>query len=176
MRAFLGIPIPDGLREKIKNLEKEFEMKGVKTVKPENLHWTVKFFGDITEEEAEKVKKIMDGIDFEPLEISVSGIGVFPNISYVKTIWIGAKEKEKFEKLLNEINKKFSEIRKETRKITAHLTICRVKFLTEKEKLVNTIKKHENIEIGKMVVNSLVLYESKLTSDGPIYKKIKVIK
>jgi len=71
MRAFLGIPMPDGLREKIKNLEKEFEMKGVKTVKPENLHWTVKFFGDITEEEAEKIKKIMDGISFEPLILRI---------------------------------------------------------------------------------------------------------
>ncbi|MCD6477649.1 MAG: RNA 2',3'-cyclic phosphodiesterase [Candidatus Aenigmarchaeota archaeon] len=176
MRVFIGIPIPEEIRNKIKEIEKEFKIKGIKIVEPENLHWTVKFLGELNDNELEKTKSIMDGLNFNPVKIEVRGINVFPNLSYIRTIWIGVGEGlKKFKDELEKVNNKFSGIgKKNSNEIIPHLTIGRVKFLSDKEKLIKLMKKYEEIKIGEMITTPLVLYESILTPKGPIYKKLKV--
>ncbi|MCK4634814.1 MAG: RNA 2',3'-cyclic phosphodiesterase [Candidatus Aenigmarchaeota archaeon] len=175
MRTFIGIPIPKELRKKVYKIGKEIEMRGVKTVKPENLHWTVKFFGDLDEKEIKKVKEIMDSIEKEKIEIEVRGIGTFPGSSYVKIIWVGvSKGRTEFYEFLKEINKKFSGIGKNS-SVIPHLTIGRVKFIKDKENLLKKIDELRNVRIGRMKINKIVLYESQLTTKGPVYKEIKKI-
>jgi len=175
VRAFIGIPIPEELRGKIRKTGKEIEMWGIKLVEPENLHWTVKFFGDLDESQTKKVMETMDSIKGEEMEIEISGVGTFPDSSYVRVVWIGVGQgKEKFMKFMNEVNKKFSGIGKDS-EVTPHLTIGRVKFIKDKEELLEKIQKIKNECIGKMRINRLVLYESQLTPKGPVYKEIKKI-
>lgn len=175
MRAFIGIPIPEELREEIRKIGNEIEMRGIKLVEPENLHWTVKFFGDLDDSQTKKIMEIMNSIKGEEIEIEISGVGTFPDSSYIRVVWIGVGQgKEKFTKFMNEVNKKFSGIGKNA-EVTPHLTIGRVKFIENKEELGEKIQKIKNECIGKMRINQLILYESQLTPKGPVYKEIKKI-
>ena len=172
MRVFIGIPPTEEIRDKASKIIEKFKMKGVKTVKPENLHWTVKFLGEIGEKELEEVKKKMDKIKGENLEIEVTGIGTFPSSSRIRVIWIGVGEGNKeFTEFIRNINKMFGS----DEKLKPHLTIGRVKFVSDREKLIKTVEKLKDVNLGKMKVKKIVLYRSELTPQGPIYTEIKKV-
>lgn len=175
MRVFLGIPIPDEIRKKISPVMEKIRMKGVKTVKPENLHWTVRFFGELGERDVEKVISTMDSIEGMGMEIEVRGIGTFPS-SFVRVIWIGVgRGGEEFKEFLNMVNKKFSGLGKDA-EVVPHLTIGRVRFLKDREKLAAVLNEIRDTEIGEMRVDRLVLYKSELKKGGPVYMEIKGVK
>src|SRR4030067_2619315 len=95
MRAFLGIPVPDELKPRIIQIQDAmYSDFDVKTVEKENLHFNLKFFSEIDDEKVEKLKEILENISsqFEPFEINISGMGAFPNNSYIRVIWLGVKE------------------------------------------------------------------------------------
>lgn len=176
MRAFVGIPVSEEIREKVKKLEEEIKIEGVKIVEPENLHWTVKFLGEIGEREVERVKEVIENVEKKDIEIEVKGVGVFPNISRIRVIWLGVGEgREAFTDFIKRVNEKLSGIGKES-EVVPHLTIGRVKFVKDRKKLIDSIEKIKNACLGKMAVRELVLYESKLTPKGPIYTEVKKVK
>ncbi len=175
MRVFLGIPISEELKKKISSVTREIQMKGVKAVEPENLHWTVRFFGELDEKQLARVKKLMDSLESGKMEIELRGVGTFPNERFMKVIWIGVGSgKEEFTAFLKNVNKKFSGIGKDS-EVVPHLTIGRVKALREKERLAKNVNKIRNAEIGKMFLEKMVLYESVLKGSGPVYREIKKI-
>lgn len=175
MRVFLGIPIPEELKKKISLVTREIQMKGVKAVEPENLHWTVRFFGELDERHVGRVKELMDIVEGQKIEIELRGIGAFPNDNFIKVIWVGVGiGREEFTALLKNVNKKFSGIGKDS-EVVPHLTIGRVKALREKERLAKNLNKIRNAFVGKMLVERVVLYESVLKGSGPVYREIKRI-
>ena len=176
MRTFIGIPIPEEIKKNIKFIINEIEINGIKTVKLENLHWTVRFLGDINEEQLKKVKKIMNSIEENSIEIEIGEIGTFPSSSYIKVVWIGVSKGEKeFTEFLKKINTKFSSIGKNS-DIKPHITIGRVKFVKNKKELLKKINETKNITIGKMKIDKIILFESNITESGAVYKEIESVK
>lgn len=173
MRVFLGIPVPEELKKKISSVSREIQMKGVKLVEPENLHWTVRFFGELEESSVSKVKETMDLVEAKKMEIELRGAGAFPSERFIKVVWIGVGEgREEFTNLLKEVNKKFSGMGKDS-EVVPHLTIGRVKAIRDKDRLARSINKIRNVIVGKMFLENMVLYESTLTGSGPVYREIK---
>lgn len=174
-RCFLAIPVKAHI-EKIVRIQKKLKKTKCefKFVEPYNLHFTIKFLGEINHQLVEKIKALLTPVfnDFEPFEIFLKGLGVFPNKNFIRVIWIGVENKEKFVSLAKKVDNKLSELGFEKEKdYVPHLTIARVKRKPDKDfiKLINEL---ENIEIGKIIVNNVVLYESKLYPTGPVYKEL----
>ena len=172
MRCFLGIEITDEIRkgaaeiqEKIKSSEAD-----IKFVELENLHFTVKFLGDV--EKIEIVKAVAEDVakKYEPFEIEVGGIVAQPSINYIRNFGLGVcKGEKKFVELLREINKKLDMIRKEGREPKPHLTLGRVRSAKNKERLKRILAELKGVKIGKMEINEIVLYRSELKQTGPVY-------
>lgn len=94
-RCFLAINIYQDLIEKIESIQKEFEHNNIKYVEKENLHFTLKFFGNMA---TDKIKKIKESIEIvladisiesidnnkSKIELRIKGIGTFPNKNYMK--------------------------------------------------------------------------------------------
>jgi len=175
MRAFLGISISDELKHKILEIQKKFSDFDIKFVEPENLHFNLKFFREISDEQVEGLKKILEEITekFEPFEIEIKGLGVFPNKNYIRVIWVGVKEGfNTITTMAESIQDSIETIgffREE--KFVPHLTLGRVRTARNKEELKSLIEELENIEIGKMKVEEIKLFKSKLTPKGPIYEE-----
>jgi len=175
MRAFLGISISDELKHKILEIQKKFSDFDIKFVEPENLHFNLKFFREISDEQVEGLKKILEEITekFEPFEIEIKGLGVFPNKNYIRVIWMGVKEGFNAMTSLAEVIQDSIEsigfFREE--KFVPHLTLGRVRTARNKEELKSLIEELENIEIGRMKVEEIKLFKSKLTPKGPIYEE-----
>lgn len=179
MRCFVAVAVPEELKNKMLKIQDKLEQAGadLKLVEKENLHFTVKFLGEISDKEIEEVKTFLSDLEENSFGISIKGAGVFPNEDYIKTIWLGIEEnKEKLLRLIEKINQGLDEIREEKRKPEAHLTLARVKSAKNKEKLKMLVKELKDVEIGKMEVGSLKLMASELTPEGPKYRVLAEFK
>lgn len=179
MRIFIAVEIPGPVKEKISHIQQELkgEVEKIKWVNPELLHFTLKFLGEISEEGLKKVKEITLQIarESKSFTLNIKGMGVFPSYSSPRVIWIGVDEgKEAIGKLAKKLDEELSKegFIKEKREWIPHLTIGRVKFLREKEKLKELIHSREEIEIGEVKVENLSVIQSYLTPKCSIYKTL----
>jgi 2'-5' RNA ligase len=176
MRAFLGISIPDELKPRIESIQDNFYNFDIKFVEKENLHFNLKFFGEIDEEKTKKLKKVLEDIckQFKPFEIKISGVGAFPNRNYVRVIWLGVKDGyQALASLAEMIEKALESMGFETEeKFVPHLTLGRVRSGRNKNELIALLKELENVEIGKMTVDKITLFQSKLSPNGPVYEEV----
>lgn len=176
MRAFLGIDIPNELKQKIIYIQNRLSDFDIKFVEPENLHFNLKFFENIEEKKVEKLKEVLEKLckQFESFEINICGLGAFPSRNYIRVIWLGVKEGyQKFLSLAQTIDNVIETLgfRKEGR-FVPHLTLGRVRSGRNKNDLLVMIRKFEDIEIGKMKVDKIKLFQSKLSPSGPVYKEV----
>lgn len=179
VRAFLAVDIDKNLIGRIIEIQEIFKQINapVKLVEPENLHFTLKFFGDVNEEKIEEVKDIIVKMvgNFSPFEILINGVGVFPSLRYIRVLWLGAENFDPFSNLQMDLDQEFVKIGfKKERNYVPHLTIGRLKGSGNKDALVKKIEELNDIAVGKTTIDKLILKKSELTPDGPIYTDLKV--
>jgi 2'-5' RNA ligase len=175
MRTFVSINIEDReLIKKIKDVAHEVrnEEYGINLTKDENLHFTLKFLGEINEKEKEEIINNLSKISLKSFSIRLKGLGVFPDLNYIRIIWIGAESQELMQ-LAEEVDKNTIKI-KSNEKFVPHLTIARVKAVRDKAGLRDRIIKFSKIDLGSYMVDKFYLMESKLLPEGPIYEPLKV--
>ncbi|MEK6927227.1 MAG: RNA 2',3'-cyclic phosphodiesterase [Nanoarchaeota archaeon] len=143
-----------------------------KLIEPENLHLTLKFLGEVSEEKLEKIKLSLAKLKFEEFEGKLGEIGVFnfkgnPKIVQIK---IGGKGvfdlQEKIDELLVECGYE------KEKKFMSHLTIARLKYVHDKigfGKYVSGI----GVKDIKFKVDRIELIKSELRSPGPVYSVIE---
>jgi len=180
MRAFLGIPVSDELKPRIESIQDNFFDFDIKFVEKENLHFNLKFFEEISNEDVEKVKKIVEDIckQFQPFEIKIAGVGAFPSMNYARVVWLGVKDgyqnlaslAEMIENALEPFGFKTEE------KFVPHLTLGRVRSGRNKNEMIVLLKELEDIEVGKMNIDKIILFQSKLSPNGPVYEEVFNVK
>ena len=177
IRAFLAIDLDDDLKPKINKIIREFKKTNanIKYVDLQNLHFTLKFFGDIDTEGidliAEKIEKVIK--DFDSFNIKIKGCGAFPNTNRIKVIWLGLDEDEILKELHDNLDKEFNSIGFDLdKKFSSHLTIGRMRSAKAKDKVKNTLDLYDGIDVGTMEVKTVTLKRSTLTPSGPIYEDL----
>lgn len=179
-RGFIAIDI-DAV-SKIIEFEEEIKRIGtnIKLVEPKNIHITLKFLGDTSEDKIEEIKKVIkDSVEkIKPFKIVLEGTGVFPNQNYIKVIWVGIKGVDQVRIIADTIDEKLSRLGfgKEKRSFSAHLTVGRIKSAKNKDKILQTIEKYKDFEFAEFEVKSIKLKKSELAPKGPIYTTLKEIK
>ena len=177
IRAFLAIDLDDDLKPKINKIIREFKKTNanIKYVDLQNLHFTLKFFGDIDTEGidliAEKIEKTIK--DFDSFNIKIKGCGAFPNTNRIKVIWLGLDEDKILKELHDNLDKEFNSIGFDLdKKFSSHLTIGRMRSAKAKDKVKNTLDLYDGIDVGTMEVKTVTLKKSTLTPSGPIYEDL----
>jgi 2'-5' RNA ligase len=177
MRAFVAVEVhSEDILDAIANLQTDFDIKA-SPVNRQNIHFTLLFLGEITEDTAEDVKKSLSSIVFKPIELSFTHIGAFPNTKFPRVIWIGVDEvaSEQLVELAAQVEKKLTPLGfKSDKTFKPHLTIFRVK--NKIDDISKEIEKYRQVNLGKDVICELKFKKSILTSNGPIYSDLQVIK
>ncbi len=175
MRLFLGVPLTEDLRRKILPLCEELAATGadLKPVAVENLHFTVKFLGEVDERRAAEIevalKNVLVGI--KPFTAPLRGVGFFSR--KIRSIWIASKSKE-FAELLENVKSALSSFGPPApAEKVPHVTLARVKSGKNKEKLLEFLEKYKDTDFGVVRVENVVLYESELKPEGPVYGVVK---
>lgn len=169
MRAFIAIETPEEISKILEDLQGKFKNLGKINFTKKPYHLTLKFLDEITEEQAEKIKKIPKKIKLKPFELELTNLGVFPNENYIRVIWVGVKGR--VNELQQQIDSKLNEIFEKDTKFHAHITLGRVKFIKDKEKIKEILK--TKIPNMKFEVKEFKLIKSELTEQGPEYKTIE---
>jgi len=171
VRCFIGVMIPEELKgciENIKDTLRKLPMN-CKFVERENLHICFSFLGELEEVELENISKELELIcnGFSRLKVVVDGIKMIPTEKYIRVLALDVIDKNNnLKKLMKEIEEKIGGSVK-----PSHLTLCRVKTISDKE---STIEKIKSIKVGETVftISTIQIIKSKLRKTGPIYTSI----
>ena len=179
VRSFLAIELKEDLVPKILDVQKEFKKinANIKYVPSENMHFTLKFFGNIDEDMIEDISNSVEKVikDYSSFDLNIKDCGCFPNKNVIKVLWLGLDEGSPIKDLQKDLDVEFKKLGfKKERNFISHLTIGRVKSPKNKKQIRETIERLENIDIGQMTVSKICLKKSTLTPQGPIYEDINV--
>lgn len=177
-RIFVGLDISDEARRKISDyidfLRESFPNFRVSWDKTEKLHLTMKFLGEIDDEQ---IAKLLEAVEraaqkASSFNVRIEGTGVFPSPKQARILWLGVKSEGESLQTLNEVLESECErqgFAKEKRKFKAHLTIGRLK-----EKSDELVKTHleQNFEPVVFEVSEIVVFQSKLQPTGSIYSVV----
>jgi 2'-5' RNA ligase len=183
MRLFVAIDINNDVRAAVAKLQQELKSRmknrdGLKWVNPELMHLTLKFLGEADEG---RIGEINDAVeiacaDKKAFEFSLSMVGTFGRP--VKVLWLGSENQSaELVKLAGDIEQALEELgfEKEQRPFGAHLTLARVRDNGVDKNLRQLLKNYPQVQIPKISVDSVCLYKSQLTSDGPVYTLLRKI-
>lgn len=169
MRLFVAVEVPDEVKKRMGELEKELPENGLKKVESKKMHITLKFLGEVNEGKLEEIKKALGKIEFLPFKVGVKGVGVFPNEKYVKVVWAGTGG-EGLEELAEKVELALAPMfPKEARGFSGHLTLARVK---RKIEIKEFLEKHRGEEFGEFLVRRFILMKSVLGRGGAEYSVI----
>lgn len=179
IRSFLAIELDEKLVPKIMDVQKEFKKTNgnVKYVSSKNMHFTLKFFGNIDLDMVEDIGNAVEKTirNYSPFDLNIKNCGCFPNKKVIKVLWLGLDEGSPLKELQKDLDIEFKKLGfKKERNFISHLTIGRVKSPKNKKGISETMERLEDIEIGQMTVSKICLKKSTLTPQGPIYEDIKV--
>jgi len=175
VRSFISIDIEDELIvSKIRRIQDDLLSTGakLKLVEPQNLHYTLKFLGEIPEHKVQEITEILKTLESNTFKIHICELGCFPSINRINVIWLGAAEgSDKLIELAKWVEGKLTEMGfpRERKKFTPHLTIARVKYAHNKQQLQKKILQLSDIDVGEFTVSAVRLKKSTLTPKGPIY-------
>lgn len=171
MRCFISIELPEELQEQVSEFCKTFDIFSGNFARKGNMHLTLKFLGEISEQKIQKVKQVLEQTKCSEFEISLKGLGGFPTENYVKVLWLGVdKGKGEIIKLQRGLDEKLSRIGfQKDKSFVPHLTLARVKFVRNKQALKQLFGQNRNKELGSFWCSRICLMKSELTPDGPVY-------
>jgi len=176
VRTFIAIEVNDqNVLNSIHNIQTELNIKA-KPVGLHNMHFTVQFLGEVSEEMIRKISDTLSGIEFSAFSISFASIGVFPNPNSPRVIWIGTNDGvNELEKLAEIIRSKLSHLGfSPDKKFKPHVTIFRIK--NKVEDISSKLEKFSSYYFGEQTVSEIKLKKSELTPNGPIYTDLLVVK
>lgn len=179
MRVFVAIDVGDVVRAEAARVIQAISAKveAVKTppkitwVKPEGLHLTLRFIGEVADEEVPALcERLAPPVAMAPFEVEWRGLGVFPSARQPRALWLGvvaggtalgALEAEITRRLIGTIEP-------ESRPLLPHLTLGRVKMAgagVDWPKILQA----QDVRGARSPVDRVTLYRSHLTQRGPHY-------
>ena len=172
-RLFIGTFIDTSLLKSLyKEIKEDFNNACTgKWVETENLHFTYKFLGDVSEEHIPEItESIREFLNTYNSSLTLKGLGVFPNPNCPRVLFAKIFNPDNIiidnQRLIDIELARFG-FDKEKRKYTPHLTLRRIKTSTSYFK--DILNDYRNINIGTMTKFSINLIESRLTNQGPVY-------
>jgi len=176
MRTFIALELPENVKEEIVKMQKQIEKSGLmrgKLTEKENLHLTLKFLGEISDDKAEAVKNKLKSLKFNRFECQLGEIGVFSE-SFVRIVWVSLQSKEVFE-LQKQIDEVLKDMFAKEERFMAHITIARPKFIEYKKAFIENLGKIA-FKKEKFIIDKIYLKKSELKSEGPVYEDLMILK
>ena len=177
MRIFIAIDIPASIREGIRALLGELKQTEarIRWSRPEGLHITLKFLGEVPPAKIGDVKSCLTSIRKPaPFPISIQGSGFFPSERALRVIWLGVDAGKDLATLASLIERALEAIGfpPENRPFSAHLTLGRINGAANLNAVREFLGKKEPLSLGSFAANEFFLYESKPSPNGSVYTKL----
>lgn len=179
MRLFVAVFLDEPLQEAVAAFQRSLiaacptARHSVKWVEPHNLHFTLKFIGEVGAdrlvEVADAVRRAVRG---GPFEVTIEGLGAFPGLRNPRVLWIGVTEGAgRLVALARAVEDALAGVGfpREARPFEPHLTIGRVRGGRDLKGLAQVLERVGDAKIGRQPVRSVAVVQSELGPRGPTY-------
>jgi RNA 2',3'-cyclic 3'-phosphodiesterase len=182
MRLFVAITLDETIKESLIPIQESIKkyQPHAKLVERENIHLTLRFLGEISEAMLPQIFETLSvAHDYDSFEMELKNIGAFPSTKKPRIIWIGCEDKGLV------LNKLYQSLESDLRAVglppddkafSAHITLARDKAPQSNNNFEALLKKYQGDPGGTQTVRQITLFQSTLTSDGPIYTNIRDFK
>jgi 2'-5' RNA ligase len=179
MRVFIAVDINEKIRKAIGEAQKQLQRKvrtsgrSVKWVRPDVMHLTLKFLGEVDDGALRDVCQAVENIanKHKKFDLDIETLGCFGGKS-ARVVWAGTGAgSEQLARLAGDIDNQLSEagFAKETRRFTGHLTLCRIKNVRDGYELAGAVEGFGPFSAGTVSIDAVTVYQSELTREGPNY-------
>ena len=182
MRLFVALEIPAAVRDnlaaqikELRHLPAPLADKRLRWVRPENLHVTLKFIGEVEAARLDGIRRALTAIGLDaPVGLELRGLGFFPDERYPHVLWVGLNASGNLPVLARDIDRALEGqgIARDQRAFTPHLTLARFEPRAFDEKLRTAIQKNSQREFGAFEAREFHLIQSKLQPSGAAYTSL----
>jgi RNA 2',3'-cyclic 3'-phosphodiesterase len=165
-RLFSAIELPEDVQDQLAGLEQP--LAGAKWVDTDDLHLTLRFFGDVNGGIARELEAELNGVDADAFEISLTGLGVFGGDD-PKVLWAGVSANPSLDALAraHERAARNAGLAPEKRPFKAHVTLTRLRGASPVQ-VASFLGQHGMFKTEPFFVSRAVLLSSKpLVGGGP---------
>jgi RNA 2',3'-cyclic 3'-phosphodiesterase len=178
MRLFVALEIPSDVRENLAALLKSLREVSPQTrwVRPENLHVTLKFIGEVLETKVSGIRGALARVhSAQPVALDFRRLGFFPNEKHPRVLWAGIEASPNLKTLAAEIDGAMEKlgIPREQRPFSPHLTLARFDPPRLPETPRTAIQENAGREFGSLRASQFHLIESKLKPSGAEYTTVE---
>lgn len=181
IRSFIAFEIDDEeALNRFASVQEKLVLTGadLKPVKPQNIHITMHFLGDIFPPMVEKIHSQMKELVFSSFSAEIRRVGAFPAVKRPRTIWAGIQKGSKeFGDIYDQLELSLFSLgfRKSSRRFSPHITIARVRTGRNRGELTRCLQEVADFKFGVIKADCLRLKKSVLTPKGPIYSTLKEV-
>lgn len=189
MRIFVALDIDENIRSKIAGFIERVRESApeVRWVGAESLHVTLKFIGEKSNEDTERIDACLRTIGANEVEVNIRGYGFFPSARAPRVFWIGIEGSPALPALAALVEEKLAmlAIPKEEHAYHLHLTLARGAGGSGApgwrrgdgtnrsfELLQKKLSELPAPEFGTMTAREFFLYRSQLSPNGSKYTKL----
>lgn len=178
MRAFVALDIPDPkVLDTMVAFQGELASTGadIKTVEKENIHFTVKFLGEVSQDQAREADDRLRGLHLNALVAEVKGVGAFPSVRRPGVVWAGVapEQEQRVKAIADAAIAALEGIGQDDRRpFTAHATLARVRSSRGSGGLTQLLQLNAGRAFGEIRLKELKLKSSVLSRQGPTYTDI----
>jgi RNA 2',3'-cyclic 3'-phosphodiesterase len=173
MRLFIAITIPDNIKNSIFGMQKQIKDAKITWVAKKHLHVTLKFLGDIKENNIEEIKERLN-ISAKKITLALGNIGFSPNNEDPKVMFITLNPEEKIIQLQQKIDGELLTLLNLEQQFKAHLTIGRIKNIRRKKEFISSVN---DVKVNKesFEITAFHLMKSTITAKGSIYEVMHTV-
>lgn len=189
MRLFVALDIDDAIRSRLARFVDGVRgfAPDARWAKPESLHVTLKFIGEKSEGDGEKIEQALQTIAADTFEMSFRGYGFFSGALSPRVFWVGIEGGSKLFSLAALVDERLAslEISKEEHAFSPHLTLARGGNGSGSPRAQDGDRPNRNFqrlqeklaalptpEFGALTVREFFLYRSQLSPKGSQYTKL----
>ena len=180
IRTFIAVEIPEKIILSIARIQEGIKNYGFKIrwVRPESIHLTLKFLGNIEAADTENVGRAVyeAAKSYPPLSLKAKGVGVFPGINRPRVIWIGLGGQIKLlfgiQRVLED-NLAALGFKKEKRPFKGHLTLGRFKQTVNPNTIRQIMREYANRYSEEFTARRIILFKSDLKPTGAVYSQLQ---
>lgn len=173
MRLFIAFDVSKEAKDELIGAQKKLKYAKLNLVR--EFHLTLKFLGEVDEENVEEIKQKLKKVKFNSFEAELGSTGTFPSEDYIKVVWVGLEPKKSINELQQSIENALESMFPKDTRFHPHITLARVKFVEDKEQFKGNLKGIETKKIG-FSVDSFKLIKSELRPGGPVYEVLEEFK
>lgn len=175
-RLFCAVKVPpcEEIHEALDVFRKGLRGEAIKWVEPQNMHLTLKFFGDTPDKMVAPITDALHQVasDCPPSSFRVEGCGTFGSSGLPRVVWLGIRKADGLLRLSDCVNQKIAPLgyAPDKKLFTPHLTLGRIKGLKQLHVLNALESEFAETRFTRVDLREFYLIESVLRPQGPLYK------